>query len=116
MKDNIWLQTTPEEAAALREALAGSDDPAAASILAKIDLLTTDRDHDEAFREAAIEKYVGKLSDGDLDFQSDAMVSNGEEGAYVMAFLYVRNDEAGLNFDDEDEPEADGFDETTPDF
>jgi len=33
-----------------------------------------------------------------------------------MAFLYVRNDEAGLSFDEEDELEADGFDDTTPDF
>ena len=41
-------------------------------------------------------KYAGCLPDGDLDFQADGMVSKGEEGAYVMAFLWVTNAEAGL--------------------
>lgn len=96
MASNIWLNATPEEVDLLRRALADRDDPLASSLLEKIELLTENRDHDEAFRAAVVEKYTGKLTDGDLDFQHDGMVSQGDDGAYVMAFLWVSNEEAML--------------------
>lgn len=96
---SIWLQLSDEdailikEAIQIREAISGSAAKSGNEILGKIDLLMESRENDEAFREAVIDKYAGKLDDGDLDFQSDGMVSKGDEGAYVMAFLYVRNSE-----------------------
>lgn len=98
-----WLQMDGQEAARLRDALEGSDDPLLRGLHAKLALLTSENEHDEDFRQAAFEKYAGKLQDGDLDFQSDGMVSRGDDGAYVMAFLWVDNAEAGLDLDPEDD-------------
>lgn len=99
--NSIWLQLSEEEIARLRERLAEGQTKVDGSILNKIDLLTHDQEHDEAFREAMVEKYAGRFEDGALDAQPDGLVSKGEDGAYVMAFLYVTNAEAGLNFDED---------------
>lgn len=98
-----WLQMDGLEAERLRDRLEGSDDPILRSLHANLTLIVSDTEHDEAFREAAVDKYVAKLNDGDLDFQCDGLVSRGDEEAYVMAFLWVENAEAGLEPEDEEE-------------
>lgn len=97
-----WLPLDPLEAERLHIALERSTDPVLSGVLAKLRACLSDVSSDEAFRAAAVEKYAGRLTDGDLDFQPDGMVSKGDEGAYVQAFLWVTNAEAGI-----EEPERD---------
>lgn len=97
-----WLPLDPLEAERLHIALEGASDPVLTTVLAKLRSCLTDVSADAAFRAAAVEKYAGRLDDGDLDFQPDGMVSKGDEGAYVQAFLWVTNAEAGI-----EEPERD---------
>jgi hypothetical protein len=104
-----WLPLDPLEAERLHAALEGSDDPVLSGVLAKLRVCLSDVSSDEVFRTAAVEKYAGRLTDGDLDFQPDGMVSKSDAGAYVMAFLWVTNAEAGL-----EQPEEDIDAEQTP--
>jgi len=97
-----WLPLDPQEAERLHIALEASSDPILSGVLGKLRVMLENVGSDEAFREAAVEKYAGKLSEGQLDFQSDGMVSKSDEGAYVMAFLWVTNAEAGLEEPEED--------------
>jgi len=91
-----WLTLDAEEAERLHAALEVSPDPVLSGVLAKLRVMLENTSCDEAFRAAATQKYAGKLNEGDLDFQPDGMVSKSDEGAYVMAFLWVTNAEAGL--------------------
>jgi hypothetical protein len=97
-----WLPLDPLEAERLHAALEGAADPVLTGVLAKLRSCLSDVSSDEAFRAAAVEKYAGRLNDGDLDFQPDGMVSKGDEGAYVQAFLWVTNAEAGFEEPEED--------------
>lgn len=97
-----WLPLDPLEAERLHAALGASSDPVLSNVLAKLRTCLSDVSSDEAFRAAAVEKYAGRLDEGDLDFQPDGMVSSGDEGAYVQAFLWVSNAEAGLEEPEED--------------
>lgn len=91
-----WLPLDPQEAERLHIALEASRDPLLSGVLGKLRVMLDNVGSDEAFREAAVSKYAGRLTGGDLDFQPDGMVSKSDEGAYVMAFLWVTNAEAGL--------------------
>lgn len=51
-------------------------------------------DEDRAMIEIARELYVTG-SDGDIDIDSNAAVSYGEQGAYVAAWVFVPNDDGG---------------------
>lgn len=48
---------------------------------------------DKQFRGAAIQNYVA-MSDGDIDMDQDAVVSQSDEGAYVAAWIWVSNEAA----------------------
>jgi hypothetical protein len=97
-----WLPLDPLEAERLHTALEAASDPVLSGVLAKLRACLSDVSADETFRAAAVEKYAGRLDEGDLDFQPDGMVSKSDEGAYVQAFLFVTNAEAGF-----EEPEGD---------
>ena len=86
----------------MHQALETSPDPVLFGVLAKLRSVLDDVAPDEAFRSAVVKKYAGRLTDGDVDFQPDGMVSKSEAGAYVMAFLWVTNAEAGLEAPEED--------------
>lgn len=48
--------------------------------------------HAEGYRQAAKRLYYGHggtFSDGDIDIDSDAVVSESDEGAYVAAWVWV---------------------------
>ena len=86
--------------------LEASPDPVLSEVLAKLRVMLENTSSDEAFRAAATQKYAGKLNEGELDFQPDGTVSKSDDGAYVMAFLWVTNAEAGLEEPDRD-PDGD---------
>ena len=65
--------------------------------------------NDAIYREKAIEKYV-MTSDGDVNIDDDAVVSIGNDGAYVASWLFVSKELAGL---EDDEDEDDGEDDDT---
>jgi hypothetical protein len=58
---------------------------------------------------AAEERYLScGPTDGDIDIDSDAVVSDSDEGAYVMLWGWIRNEDVGLpGSDDEDDPDYD---------
>ena len=68
-----------------------------------------------AFRIAAHDLYVARdkshLNDGDVNIDDNAVVSEGDEGAYVAAWVWVPNAAAGLPDPDEDDPGQDDDDE-----
>lgn len=80
-----WLPLDPLEAERLHQALETSADPVLSGVLAKLRSVLDDVSADEAFRSAVIEKYAGRLTDGDVDFQPDGMVSKSDEGAYLTS-------------------------------
>lgn len=94
-KSPLWLQLDKDEALFLFRHLEQHAGMLGA-IREKMRVGLSDNNVDEDFRQAAVEKFAGRLQDGDLDFQTDGLVSKGDEGAYVMAFLWVNNAEAGL--------------------
>lgn len=108
-QSDVWLMLDKAETDHLYRLISQRpDDAVLASIAAKMEILSQSIDHDDAFRSAASDLYASKFSDGDFTIDENAMVSKGDEGAYVMAFLYVRNAEAGFDFDDDeldDEPD-----------
>lgn len=97
-----WLPLDPLEAERLHAALESATDPVLSGVLAKLRTCLSDVSADEAFRAAAVDKYAGRLDEGDLDFQPDGMVSKSDEGAYVQAFLWVANAEVRPEEPEED--------------
>lgn len=59
----------------------------------------TSIDDDAAFVAVAAREYT----DEDVVIDQDAVVSRADEGAYVMAWVWVTNDEAGIQESDEEE-------------
>lgn len=112
-QSDIWLMLDKSESDHLYRLISQNpDDVVLAGIAAKMEILSDDIQNDDAFRSAASDAVAGKFSDGDACIDDNAMVSKGENGAYVMTFVYVRNAEAGLEFDEDDEP--DGEDDDYP--
>lgn len=67
-----------------------------------------DDDLDQRFIDAARAKYE-HISNGNLDWDDQPFVSHGDDGAYVMGWLWVSNGEAGFSgTEDEDEPLHEG--------
>lgn len=111
-KAPLWLQLNALEAERLFKAIEASPDPILREIRAKMEICLSNVGSDPAFRDAVIGKYASRLTDGDVDFQPDGLVSKSDEGAYVMAFLWVSNADAGLEDPDAD---LDDLDNTTDD-
>jgi len=61
---------------------------------------------DAAFISAAKDNYTGcggEYSDGDINVDDDAVVSQSDKGAYVAAWVWVTNEEAGIEGEDDGE-------------
>lgn len=95
----MWINLTDDERGVLasclqRAGIAGSDD--------LIERLKASPDPSDAdFISAASEKHEFG-SDGDVDIDENAVVSRSDDGAYVMAWLWVSNEDAGLSDENED--------------
>ncbi|MBX4911454.1 hypothetical protein HJA82_29510 [Rhizobium bangladeshense] len=92
----------------------------AQAIRDRIEKVRADFDPADPYRAAAKEQ-----ANDDLEVDDDAVVSPGDDpGAWVQAWIWIRNDEAGISEDDEDvcrtcgaeyEDGGDGFDGECPD-
>jgi hypothetical protein len=52
---------------------------------------------DDAIRQAAQERYLRHpWTDGDVEIDEDAMLSHGDGGTFVMAWVYVRDENAAV--------------------
>jgi hypothetical protein len=56
-------------------------------------IVTTAAVHDAHFRKTAIECWT----DDDLEIDEEATVSSSEDGAWVQAWVWVSNDDAGID-------------------
>jgi len=100
----MWVNLTEYELLVVKQALnaatmgAGLPSPSHAQpVLDRIEELEKEDPDDQAFRDAHRERYSSHpWTDGDIDIDDDAMVSRGDEGAYVMMWGYVRNEDAGI--------------------
>jgi hypothetical protein len=72
-----------------------------------------------AFRIAAHDLYVARgkssLTDGDINVDEGAVVSESDEGAYVAAWVWVRASEADLPGPDDEDDEDDDDDDDEED-
>jgi hypothetical protein len=65
----------------------------------------------DAFVEAAYKIHAcDKFMDDRIEIDNDAMLSTSDEGAYVSAWVWVDNKDAGIESDVEDEDEVLDFD------
>jgi hypothetical protein len=55
-----------------------------------------DADQEKFFRAAC------EHSNDDIEFDPDAVVSQGDDGAFVMAWYWVSNDDAGIEEEDDE--------------
>ena len=100
----MWLNLTDDQITNLRRVLVGCKTEANAERA----LVDVDRTiarfirgpEEDAYFAAACDQHS---SDGDLEFDDDAVVSMGEDpGAYVMGWKWVTCEEAGLPRSEED--------------
>lgn len=107
----MWINLDSVELLVVKQALnaatqgMGCPSPERAQpILDRIADLEKPGPHDDAFRAAHRDRYsVHPWTDGDIDIDEDAMVSQGDDGAYVMMWGWVSNENAGLEVEDEDD-------------
>jgi hypothetical protein len=110
----MWVNLSADELQTIKRALStgpGEPDP----VIATIDKALAPADPtDASYRASAAERYEN-FSDGDVDIDEDAVVSVGDGGAYVMAWLWVRDE--NVMFDEpEEECRACGAVEGTPEW
>jgi hypothetical protein len=85
-----WVPFTAEEMADLRNMLANGIsylDPARRQILDRLDHYESDEVKDPQFRAAA--EDLGWVRDGECEVDDHAVVSASDDGAYVMAWVWV---------------------------
>lgn len=75
-----------DEYKALRALLKDTGDKNLRKVYRKLDLLKPDSVR-TAYREEATDQHIN--SDGDIVIEKDALVSCSDEGAYVMAWVWV---------------------------
>lgn len=100
----MWINFTDTETEALKNALKDELTWEDRQLLAQaVVRMKPDEDH-EAYLAAAKEAVRNK--EGELEVDDDAVISaGGDPGAYVMAWLWVPNEDAGIPVDDEEEGE-----------
>jgi hypothetical protein len=85
-----WIDLRPEEKRVIMQRCAD----VCPDLVERLAIKAADEVVDKLFVEEAKEQY-GFGSDGDVEIDDNAVVSRGEDGAYVMGWVYVRNEEAG---------------------
>lgn len=99
----MWIQLNEEEAELMKQLLRHqvhelmNDD--AKRLLSYIECSAEEASQSDPYREAAY-KHRGD----DFGIDEDALVSNGaDKGAWVHAWIWITDDEAGLSGDNEDD-------------
>jgi hypothetical protein len=100
-----WICFTQEEIVALRRILATTPAfPAeVVKIQARLDQYTSAETTDARFRDAAFD--IVAPTEGDFDHDDCAVVSRSDEGAYVMCWVWVSNEDAGIEEPEDEEGE-----------
>lgn len=96
-----WVSFSNEEMAMLRRLLAYVEentdrDTEIGLIRAKLDQYESPESKDQRFRTGA--EGQSWVRDGECEIDDHAVVSGSEEGAYVMAWVWVSNADAGIEF------------------
>ena len=90
----MWLRLDDAElievSHALRIRADGLPSLEAEKLLNLVDRLNEEPDPDTAAFAAAVD------TDDDLEVDGDVVISRGDEGAFVMAWVYVSNEAAGI--------------------
>lgn len=71
----------------------GGTTPAAAEMLEALQVKMQEGGNDNAYRRAAFNDH----GDDECEIDDDAVVSVGDGGAFVMAWLWITDDEAGID-------------------
>ena len=81
-----WMAFTAEELIDLRAILL-ADDPRCAALIARLDQYESDESKDPQFRAAA--EDLNWVRAGECEVDDNAVVSASEDGAYVLAWVWV---------------------------
>lgn len=88
-----WISFTNEELATLKDYLDGArrlTEDECAQLLSRLDTYTADDAKDQRFRDAAEE--LPWVREGECEVDDHAVVSASEDGAYVMAWVWVERE------------------------
>lgn len=96
----LRLQVSPDEIKELRQVLKGR--PELANLANRLETAITDRNHLNFWKFIRAAQSAGK--DGEIEVDDDASVSVSDDGgAYVMAWLWVYNHDAGIEVEEDEE-------------
>jgi hypothetical protein len=96
----IWMYIKDEDRDTILRTLTACHEVAALAYFWKEVEDNTYDENDQKFFDAAKEHYE---SDGELEFDTQAVVSASDDGAYVMGWRWITKEEADIP-EDEDEP------------
>jgi hypothetical protein len=91
----MYLSFTDQDVETALQALmiAAPTNPGALELIEKINQHKNKNKYDDQFIDAANEQYA---EDGSIEIYQDTIVSQENDGAYVMAWVYVTNSEAKI--------------------
>lgn len=89
----MWINLTPEEIKLIESTIANVDSDEARALSRKFAEWQESQQHNEQYIQTARARYqfASPWTDGDIEIDDDAIVSAGEEGAYVMGWFWVRH-------------------------
>lgn len=91
----MWIRLNDEELGLIKAALAPLTIQAAKDLVEKIEEKQAPRSYEDLLYIGAADEF--HHVDGELEFDSDTIVSAGEDpGAYVMGWCWVSDVEAGI--------------------
>jgi hypothetical protein len=93
-----WIHLTDEEATALSERFAVSEDPNEVALVKAIALFNEGGENRDALIQKARDEYAAG-SDDDIEVDEGAALSESDNGTWVMAWVWLVDDEtadAGL--------------------
>jgi hypothetical protein len=97
----MWIPWAKAEAETARDALQAIDLKHLADKIQDQLTFAADTETQATLREAVMRKYVS-FSDGDIDIDDAVAISESDYGAYVSAWLWLDNEEMGIETAEED--------------
>lgn len=95
----MWIPWSDEEAAKVETALRTAGMTAEADKI-KGELAFRQSPQQEVLKQALAERYT-QFSDGDIDIDDKVAISESDDGAYVLAWLWLTNEEMGVDSDED---------------